>query len=254
LASKIFSRFVSSAQKRIEGNNYDTRKNVLKYDDVLRKQREIIYKERRDVLTLDSIEDQVRDTIRKSVSDTLDQFIHQVGKDAYEIDDDQIIATFNGNVFPPETLTVEAISDLDEVEIKEHIISLAEAEMDRKKDLVPPAVFNEFLKVVMLRVIDTYWMRHIDAMSELRQGVMLQSYGQQNPLIIYQQEGLNMFNDMVRNIGRDITRYAIRAQIQYNIEREAVVKNTSTNQGTDARPKKPKVRKNRGQRNLPWRR
>ncbi|MCF7931785.1 MAG: preprotein translocase subunit SecA [Acholeplasmataceae bacterium] len=254
LASKIFSRFVSSAQKRIEGNNYDTRKNVLKYDDVLRKQREIIYKERRDVLTLESIEDQVRDTIRTSISTTIEQFIHQVGKNEFDIDDDQIIATFNGNIFPPDTLDRETLEQMDEVEVNEHILGLADQEIDRKKDLVPAPVFNEFLKVVMLRVIDTYWMRHIDAMSELRQGVTLQSYGQQNPLIIYQQEGLNMFNEMVKNIGRDITRYAIRAQIQYNIEREAVVKNTSTNQGTtDARPKKPKVRKNRGQRNLPWR-
>ena len=106
----------------------------------------------------------------------------------------------------------------------------------------------------MLRIIDTYWMQHIDAMSELRQGVTLQSYGQQNPLVIYQSEGLRMFNEMVRKIAQDTTRYAVRAQIQYNVEREAVVKNTQTNEGRpDDRPKKPKVRKNRSQRNLPWR-
>ena len=97
-------------------------------------------------------------------------------------------------------------------------------ELDRKKEMVPPEIFNEFLKVVMLRVIDTYWMRHIDAMSELRQAVGLQAYGQQNPLVIYQAQGLEMFNEMVNNISRDVTRYAIRAQIQYNVEREAVVK------------------------------
>jgi len=122
------------------------------------------------------------------------------------------------------------------------------------KNNFPPEIFNEFLKVVMLRVIDTYWMRHIDAMSELRQGVSLQAYGQQQPLTIYQKEGLRMFNEMVANISKDVTRYAIRAQIKYDQEREAVVKNTQTNQGVeDNKPKKPKVRKNRGQRNLPWR-
>jgi preprotein translocase subunit SecA len=106
----------------------------------------------------------------------------------------------------------------------------------------------------MLRVIDTYWMRHIDAMSELRQGVTLQAYGQQQPLTIYQQEGLRMFNEMVANISNDVARYAIRAQIKYDQEREAVVKNTQTNQGIeDKKPKKPKVRKNRNQRNMPWR-
>ena len=254
LSSNLFSRFVTSAQKRIEGNNYDTRKQVLKYDDVLRKQREIIYKERRDVLVLESIEDEVRTTIQKSISLTINQFIHQVGKNQFEIDDDNIIATFNGNIFQQGTILKENIEKMDENELRTYILDLAVKEMDRKKEAVPPEIFNEFLKVVMLRVIDTYWMRHIDAMSELRQGVSLQSYGQQSPLVLYQQEGLRMFNDMIKNISTDITRYAIRAQINYNVEREAVVKNTQTNEGrTDAKPKKPKVKKNRGQRNLPWR-
>ena len=254
LSSKLFSRFVTSAQKRIEGNNYDTRKNVLKYDDVLRKQREIIYKERRDVLVLESIEDQVRNTVSQSLVKTLQQFIHPVGKNQFEIDDDNIITTFNGNIFYPDTLKKQVIESMDEKELETHILKLAQDELDRKKGAVPPEIFNEFLKVVMLRVIDTYWMRHIDAMSELRQGVTLQAYGQQSPLVIYQKQGLEMFNEMVRNISSDITRYAIRAQIQYNVEREAVVKNTQTNEGrTDIRPKKPKVRKNRNQRNLPWR-
>ncbi len=253
LASKLFSRFVTSAQKRIEGNNYDTRKNVLKYDDVLRKQREIIYKERRDVLTLESIEDQIRDTVKISLKKTLQQFIHPVGKNQFKIDDDNIIATFNGNIFMPNTLTKEVIEKMDEVELENFILTIADKEIDRKKEMFPPEIFNEFLKVVMLRVIDTYWMRHIDAMSELRQGVSLQSYGQQNPLIIYQQQGLSMFNEMVDNISRDVTRYAIRAQIQYNVQREEVVKNTQTNEGRTERPKKPKVKKNYSQRNLPWR-
>lgn len=254
LSSKLFSRFVTGAQKRIEGNNYDTRKNVLKYDDVLRKQREIIYKERRDVLTLESIEPQIRQTVKSSIAKTLKQFIHPVGKNQFDIDDDNIIATFNGNIFMPNTLTKDKLQTMDENEIEAYILSLAEQEIDRKKSMFPQEIFNEFLKVVMLRVIDTYWMRHIDAMSELRQAVSLQSYGQQNPLVIYQQQGLSMFNEMVFNISKDVTRYAIRAQIQYNVEREAVVKNTQTNEGrSDARPKKPKVKKNRNQRNLPWR-
>ncbi|MFA7589185.1 MAG: preprotein translocase subunit SecA, partial [Acholeplasmataceae bacterium] len=91
-------------------------------------------------------------------------------------------------------------------------------------------------------------------MSELRQAVSLQAYGQQNPLIVYQQEGLRLFNEMVYNISVDVARYVIRAQIHVNVEREAVVKNTSTNEiRSDQRPKRPKVRKNRGQRNMPWR-
>ena len=254
LSSKLFSRFVTSAQKRIEGNNYDMRKNVLKYDDVLRKQREIIYKERRDVLTLESIEDQVLQTIQGSLRSLVNQFIHQVGKNQFDIDDDNIIAQLNGNIFPPETFTKEILEKFDEVEIVEFIVEQALKELNRKKELVPPEIYNEFLKVIMLRIIDTHWMRHIDTMSELRQAVSLQAYGQQSPLVIYQKDGLRLFNEMIQSIAMDVTRYAIRGQINYNVEREAVVKNTQTNEGrTDLRPKKPKIRKNRGQRNLPWR-
>ncbi len=254
LSSKLFSRFVSSAQKRIEGNNYDSRKTVLKYDDVLRKQREIIYQNRRDVLLLDSIEDQVRQTLTNSLVNQVQQFIHLVGKNEYKVEFDSLLTHFNGNIFYQDTIKKEEIEKLSHDEITDYILNLGLKSIDDKKNNFPPEVFNEFLKVVMLRVIDTYWMRHIDAMSELRQGVSLQAYGQQQPLTIYQQEGLRMFNEMIKNISTDVTRYAIRAQIKYDQEREAVVKNTQTNQGiADNKPKKPKVRKNRGQRNLPWR-
>ncbi|MDX9691601.1 MAG: preprotein translocase subunit SecA [Acholeplasmataceae bacterium] len=254
LSSKLFSRFVTSAQKRIEGNNFDMRKNVLKYDNVLRKQREIIYKERRDVLTLDSIEDQVVETIQNSLKSLVNQFIHQVGKNEFDIDDDNIIAQLNGNIFQPETFTKEILEQFDEVEIVNFVIEQAMNELKRKKELVPIEIYNEFLKVIMLRIIDTHWMRHIDTMSELRQAVSLQAYAQQSPLVIYQKDGLRLFNEMIQSIARDVTRYAIRGQINYNVEREAVVKNTQTNEGrTDSRPKKPKIKKNRAQRNLPWR-
>ena len=252
LESKMFSRFVSSAQKRIEGNNYDTRKSVLKYDDVLRLQREVIYKERRDILVLDSIETEVRGTVNGALLDLVNTFIH-IDKNTVKIDYENFFAQLNGNIFPPETFTEENVKDLNSEELKDLVLEKAKLELDRKKTLVPEEIFIEFLKVIMLRIIDTYWMRHIDAMSELRQGVSLQSYGQQNPLVIYQAEGLKMFNEMVKNIAQDTMRYAIRAQIQFNVEREAVVKNTRTNEGSDDRPRKPKVRKNRSQRNLPWR-
>ncbi len=255
LASKIFTRFVTGAQKRIEGNNYDTRKTVLKYDDVIRRQREIIYKERRDVLTLDSIEDQVRQMLESSLEQQTRQFFHYANKNQLNIDFDALIAHFNGNVFPADTFSKEELKSFEPDDMVTHIVGTGLAELDRKKAAVPIEIYNEFLKVVMLRVIDTYWMRNIDEMSELRQAVGLQSYGQQNPLVIYQQEGLRKFNEMVVNISKDICRYAIRAQINYNVEREAVVKHTQTNQGevvSSRKKRKPKIRKNRGQRSNPW--
>ena len=254
LISKIFTRAVTGAQKRIEGYNYDTRKNVLKYDDVIRQQREIIYAQRRDVLTLTSMEDQVEKMVESSIRDGAYQYIKQVGRNQYDIDDHALVTFFDGNIFNKGTISEEQVKQMDESEIENFLVGIAKSEMDNKKANVPADVYNEFLKVVMLRVIDTYWMKHIDAMSELRQAVNLQSYGQQNPLLIYQNEGKRMFDEMISNIARDVTRYVIRAVIQYNQEREAVVKNTSTNEGKEAaKSKKPKVRKNRGQRNMPWR-
>lgn len=251
LTSKIISRFVEGAQKRIEGNNFDSRKNVLKYDDVIRVQREIIYKERRDVLTKPSIEEDVLNTILNTVGAWIDQHITLEGK-IEKIDYEGIVNQFDGAIFMPGIVTLENIQNMDKEALKSYIIDLAKAEIDKKKENVPAEVFNEFLKVVMLRVIDTYWMRHIDTMSELRQGVTLQAYGQQNPLIIYQKEGFRLFNELVQNISNDVTRYALRAQIQVNVQREAVVKNTATNEGSSEKPKKPKVRKQRYA-NVPWR-
>ncbi len=254
ISSKMFTRFVTSAQKRIEGNNYDSRKQVLKYDDVLRKQREIMYKERKDVLTLDSIEDVVRGTVERDLEKEANKFITQSGKNTLDVNVEHAFKYFEGPMFMPGSVDKSYLETLDADKFVEYIKSLGQKELDRKKSEVPEEIFNEFLKVVMLRVIDTFWTRHIDVMDELRQGVRLQSYGQQNPLIVYQREGLRLFNEMIENINHDITRYAIRAQIRYNTEREAVVKNTRTNEGvSDSKPKKPKKRKNRGAKNQPWR-
>ena len=254
LSSKMFSRFVTNAQKRIEGNNYDSRKQVLKYDDVIRKQREIIYKERRDVLTLESVEEQVRQTIQTQLTAQTNRFI-TYEKNETKVEAEQAFKHFEGPIFVPGLLNLDHMKTLDAQALIAYINTCAEQALDQKKSEVPEAVFNEFLKVVMLRVIDTFWMRHIDVMDELRQGVRLQSYAQQNPLVIYQREGLRLFNEMIENISYDITRYALRAQIRYNQEREAVVKNTRTNEGVSAASKKrkPKVRKNKNQRNKPWR-
>jgi len=254
LSSKIFTRFVTNAQKRIEGNNYDSRKNVLKYDDVLRKQREIIYKERRDVLLLDSIEPQVLNSINRTLSLEVKQYTSQVDKDV-QVDTEALFQHITNTYFKPNVLTKDVIDNQSAETIEKVILDLAHQEMTLKKENTPVAVYNEFLKVIMLRVIDTYWTQHIDTMSELRQGVSLQSYGQNNPLTMYQQEGLRLFNTMILNISKDVTRFAIRAHIQMDAEREAVVKNTSTNQGQmDApkKPRKPKVRRNRNMRGRPF--
>ena len=251
LESKMFSKFVSSAQKRIEGQNYDSRKSVLKYDDVLRKQREVMYEQRSFVITSDDIEPFVSKAIQNHISDALAPFIKPAGKGKFDINDQGILNHFNGNLFLPNTIDVEKLESLDETTIPNYLNELAAAEIKAKKDAFPKEVFEEFLKVISLRVIDTYWTRHIDQMSELRQAVSLQSYGQGNPLQTYQQEGFSKFSEMTENISRDIAKYVLLAQIRVNAEREEVVKNTRTNEGGELRNKKPKIRNNRQQRNMP---
>lgn len=255
LESKMFSRFVSGAQKRIEGQNYDSRKNVLKYDDVLRKQREIMYAERTFVLTADDIEPFVIKTINQHIENALKEVIIPVGKNLYDIKDEHVIQQFDGIIFNKGVLDKEKISTLDEVSLPAYIKSLVEQEINHKKNHFPEQVFKEFLKVIALRVIDTHWMRHIDQMSELRQAVSLQGYGQGNPLQIYQKEGFLKFSEMTSSIAKDITTFVMRAQIRLDTEREEVVKNTSTNEGGELRKKPAKVKSNKYNRNLPnWKR
>ncbi|VEU82662.1 preprotein translocase subunit SecA [Acholeplasma hippikon] len=251
---KMISNIITGAQKRSEGNNSEIRKNVLKYDDVLRLQREIIYDQRTAVLKDESVESSVIQFIKDVVESEVDDYITPVGKNKFDIDDDGIITHFESFLFPKGTLDKETLEKFDEKEVVEYLKEVGIKLLQEKKTQVPIEIYNEFLKVIMLRVIDTYWMRHIDTMQELRQGVRLQSYGQQNPLIIYQREGKRIFDEMLYGISKDVARYACLGRIQVNVQREAVVKNTATNQGQDPnkkdKPKKIKVHSNQ----LPWNR
>ncbi|MGI6781682.1 MAG: preprotein translocase subunit SecA [Acholeplasmataceae bacterium] len=250
LTSKMFARFVQNAQKRIEGMNYDTRKSVLKYDDVMRQQREIIYEERRFILNTESIEDHALDMIKRGITQAVPTFI--TGERDHPVNHEGLVKYFDGNIYKKDTILLDEVSQFHEIEgLTNYLLEKAREEIKYKKENVPPQLFNEFLKVVLLRVIDTYWMRHIDSMSELRQAVGLQAYSQTNPLIIYQQEGRRMFEEMVRGMTEDTTRYVLRATIEYNVQREQVVKNTSTNQGEEVSSRRPRTRKVRGKRK-PW--
>jgi len=251
VTSRIITSLITGAQKRSEGYNSEIRKNVLKYDDVLRLQREIIYEQRTSILTESSVEEKVIKFVEDTVESEAQEFIEQVGRGKFDINDEGLKNHFESLLFPRGTLDLEHLKTLDEITIIEHLKEVAKNLLFMKKDQAPVEVYNEFLKVIMLRVIDTYWMRHIDMMQELRQGVRLQSYGQQNPLIIYQREGKRLFDEMLYNISKDVARYACLGQIRMDVQREAVVKNTSTNQGTEAKKDKPKVVKvHRSQ--LPW--
>lgn len=239
LESKMFSRFVEGAQKKIEGNNFDLRKTVLEYDEVLRKQREIIYEQRRQILFYDDITD---DVIMPMIENACTRFVQAYGgynQRGDAIDYQELYDSLNGKYFPPNRFTIEDLQGKSVDECIAFLINVSKELLNEKKTSFPVEVYREFLKVVLLRVVDTFWMEHIDEMSELRQAVRLQSYAQINPLREYQEVGFQKFETMVNNIENEAIRYINRAQIRDNLEREAVVKNTYASDGKEEVKRKP---------------
>ena len=231
LESKMFSRFVENAQKRIEGNNFDNRKTVLEYDEVLRKQREIIYEQRASILFLDDISD----IIVKMMTNTGYRAVYScLSTDAKNtLDLDRFIKFIDGVYFPLNYVSKEDFAGLKLDDAIDKFVEKCKEILESRKDLFPEEVYKEFLKVILLRVVDTYWTDHIDAMSELRQAVRLQAYAQINPLREYQEVGFDKFETMIQNIESDATKFINRAQIKDNLQREAVVKPVATFSGKE---------------------
>ena len=227
---KMFSRMVLRAQKQIEGNNFDRRKTVLQYDEVNRRQREIIYKQRTDILFLDSVENYADSMITESLTRVVNTHLE---------DRESMYKNLN-NYFPRDGLDKKIIET--DPNPLEYVLDAYNRNIEAKKALSGDKVYNDFLKAVTLRVVDTYWVQHIDAMSELRQAVALQSYGQNNPFREYQEIGFNMFETMIQNIQNDITKFVLKAQVRQNTERVQVAKPTRTFSGKEDQNVKRKPR------------
>ncbi len=234
----MFSKSIERAQKQIEGNNYDQRKQVLKYDEVMRKQREIIYKQRREILFNDSIEKTIFSIIDQTIERIVDNHTI-IGKDL-SLEKEELLKGLDGRYFPKDFIQMD---DLDGTvaEVIDVLKGAYHTCINEKKEQIPAEVFEEFYKAVMLRVVDTYWMRHIDTMSDLRQAVALQGYAQKDPLLEYQEQGFRLFNEMTCNIQNDTTAFILKAQVRQNTERTQVMKATGTNRSDEAPKKKPTV-------------
>lgn len=221
IQSKMFSRQVESAQKRVEGNNYDTRKNVLQYDDVMREQREVIYGQRQQVIMEESslsdvLMNMVKRTIERVVDGHTDVEAHQLNRIG--------IVDFAGSVLVHEdSISVADLEGKDPQQVKDYLMQRAQEKFDEKvTQLNSPEQLLEFQKVVILRVVDSKWTDHIDAMDQLRQSIGLRAYGQNNPLVEYQTEGYTMFENMIGAIEYDVTRLFMKAEIRQNVQREQV--------------------------------
>ena len=242
LESKMFTKVVTNAQKRIEGNNFDSRKNVLKYDEVLRKQREMFYGERREVIMRDDVSDLAKKLVKDCIENVTDDYIVEVSRGKYKIDDEGIIKQFNGYIFPANSLDIERMKELDEKGIPEYIYERFNEIVSEKVNKLPdPSLWGQFEKYIMLRILTNFWTEHIDSMDELKQSVRLQSYAQHNPLTLYQEEGYNRFEKMMKNIARDITRYLANANFKVETRTEPKEEKYQTNQGNDDSLKKKPI-------------
>lgn len=245
LESKMFSRFVESAQKKVEGANYDSRKNVVEYDEVLRKQREVIYGQRKDILFLDDMEPTIRKMIKNVVKRNIGGYIVHEKKNS-EVDAVRFMNEFALKFFNRGKITIDEVEGLNEEQLSELIENKFIEELENKKTQVPNEVFQEFLKVVLLRVVDSHWMDHIDQMSNLRQSIGLQSYAQINPLREYQQIAFETFNDMIATINDEVVLNVNRVILRENLQREEQAKVTGTNAGAEETAKrKPVVNKDK---------
>ncbi len=218
IKSRLLSRQVESAQKRVEGNNYDSRKNVLQYDDVMREQREIIYKERQQVITeKQSLKDVLMPMVKRTIKRTID--MHTLGSQA-EWNLGDIIAFAEAVLTKPGELTENDLKGLSRDEMLDKMMGFAEKiYAEKQKQLYDPAQMLEFEKVVVLRVVDSHWTDHIDAMDQFRQSVGLRGYGQLNPLVEYQTAGFHMFEEMIADIEYEATRLFMKSEIRQNIAR-----------------------------------
>lgn len=225
IESRMLTRQVEAAQKRVEGNNYDTRKQVLQYDDVMREQREIIYAQRYDVITADrDLAPEIQAMHKRTIERVVDG--HARAKQDEKLE--AILNFAKYNLLPEDSITMEDLSGLSDKAIKEELFQRALKVYDSQvSKLRDEEAVKEFQKVLILRVVDNKWTDHIDALDQLRNAVGLRGYAQNNPVVEYQAEGFRMFNDMIGSIEFDVTRLMMKAQI-HEQERPQAERHIST--------------------------
>ncbi|MFT5873910.1 MAG: preprotein translocase subunit SecA [Clostridium sp.] len=247
IESKMVSGAIESAQKKVEGNNFDIRKNVVQYDDVMNQQREIIYRQRTDVLQGENIKVQIEEMIKDVVFTAVASHI----SDDEEKFDEELVKLINylEEIYIPKgSVSVEELEKIATDEIKDALLDLAQKMYAEKEEQFGEEQMREVEKVILLRVVDSKWMDHIDDMEHLKQGIGLRAYKQQDPSQAYQMEGSDMFAEMIDNIKTEAIKYLFHVQIEKAPEREMVAKITSTNHD-DSIKKEPNKKESKPGRN-----
>ncbi|SUP52753.1 preprotein translocase subunit SecA [Weissella viridescens] len=219
IKNRLITRSVESAQRRVEGNNYDSRKNVLQYDDVMSQQREAFYKDRNEVIDEEhSLKDVILPMVERTINRVVDN--NTIGKenewDLFALND------FARSVLVPEDdINVSDLRNKDRDQLKDYLYKRAKEVYNQKAEqLQDDEQFLQFTRVVILRVVDNYWTEHMENMNQLRDSIQLRGYGQLNPLIEYQEEGFRMFEEMIASIEYDSTRLFMKSEIRQNLRAE----------------------------------
>ena len=236
IRSKTLTKSIETAQKRVEGNNYDIRKSLLDYDNVLNEQREIIYNKRNEIIDNESISQTVMDTFKETINVLCENHIAPEGH-LTENDKSEIVEYVNTNFLKKQNLKVEDIIDLKDKDVSEYISSLVIKDYEEKVKGLP--VRNEFERAISLRVIDSNWVEHMNTMEHLKEGIGLRGYSQTNPVQAYTMEGFELFDKLLDKIDNDISVFLLKAEIRQNTEMKQTIKG-SANDGKEKIKSTPK--------------
>ena len=249
IESKMVTKSIENAQKKVEGNNFDTRKTLLGYDDVMNMQREVIYGQRQMVLEGKDLKENIRAMLHNVVSTAVD--IHLSNGSEREEGIEKLI-TYMEDIFAPhDTLEADKLMKMTNQDIEEMLYDIGVSIHEEKEQEIGEQI-REIERVILLKVVDTKWMEHINNMDHLKRGIGLRAYKQQDPVQAYQFEGSEMFDEMINSINNDTIKYILHIAVrkEEKIEREQVAKETSTNQDTTLK-RKPVVKDTRVGRNDP---
>lgn len=248
IEAKILSGSIERAQKKVEANNFSIRKHVLEYDDVMNIQRNVIYKERRNVLDGENMKANILTMLHQIVDEGIELFINSDNREQWEM---EALMNYLGGVYLPKgTLKFPDLSTFTKETLRDYIVEESEKLYQQKEQEIGEETFRELERVILLRVVDTKWMDHIDAMDQLRQGIGLRSYGQSNPVRAYEKEGFDMFEEMNHSIKEETVKYLFNIQKPERIERKTVARETGTS-GGEEQPKQPIVKGKKVGRNDP---
>ena len=220
IRSKIFTSSIEGAQKRVEGNNFDIRKQLLQYDNVMNEHREIIYRKRNEILDQESIHENVLNSFKDYINNIVIKYLNSEEETKYE----ELTDYINKNLLKTKKIKLSQIENKTIEEATEIIYELLNEDYEEKIKEMPWELVNEFEKAIALRVIDTNWMNHINNMEHLKEGIGLRGYANEDPLQAYIKEGYQIFDNMMAKISEEISMFLLRAEVRQNIERKEVAK------------------------------